>query len=112
MQLVGFVLKVSCSTPVLGPAFGLVGVGVANVLAGQASKHTRKVLVDKAHPSKPGFWEAPDPEDALLDALLGAFIFKVCARRCVQSAALQRRDADNHTASGHAQLETPPSRAL
>lgn len=70
-------LKVSCATPVLGPAVGIMGVGVANVLAGQASKHTRKLLVDGANPRKPGFWEKPDVEDLVLDAVLGAAIFKV-----------------------------------
>lgn len=77
VQLFGLVFRVSCATPVLGPAVGLLGVGFANALAGQASKHTRKLLVDKANPNKPGFWEAPDPEDVVLDALLGAAIFKV-----------------------------------
>jgi hypothetical protein len=56
---------------------GLVGVGLANVLAGQASKHTRKMVVMKSHPLQPGFWEAPNPEDLVLDAVMGACIFKV-----------------------------------
>lgn len=56
---------------------GLVGVGLANVLAGQASKHTRKMVVMKSHPLQPGFWEAPNPEDLVLDAIMGACIFKV-----------------------------------
>jgi hypothetical protein len=77
LQLVGFVLKISCATPVLGPTMGLVGVGIANVLAGQASKHTRKAIVMRSHPLAPGFWEAPHPEDLLLDAVMGACIFKV-----------------------------------
>lgn len=79
LQLVGFVLKISCATPVLGPTMGLVGVGLANVLAGQASKHTRKAIVMRSHPLAPGFWEAPNPEDLVLDAVMGACIFKVCA---------------------------------
>ena len=56
---------------------GLVGVGLANVLAGQASKHTRKMVVTRSHPLAPGFWEAPNPEDMVLDAVMGACIFKV-----------------------------------
>lgn len=79
LQLLGFVLKISCATPVLGPTMGLVGVGLANVLAGQASKHTRKAIVMRSHPLAPGFWEAPNPEDLVLDAVMGACIFKVCA---------------------------------
>lgn len=77
----GFVLKISCATPVLGPTMGLVGVGLANVLAGQASKHTRKMVVMKSHPLQPGFWEAPNPEDLVLDAVMGACIFKVGPHR-------------------------------
>lgn len=81
-QLVGFVLKVSCATPVLGPTMGLVGVGLANVLAGQASRHTRKMVVTKSHPLAAGFWEAPNPEDMVLDAVMGVCIFKVRAQGC------------------------------
>jgi hypothetical protein len=81
LQLVGFVLKISCATPVLGPTMGLVGVGLANVLAGQASKHTRKMVVTRSHPLQPGFWEAPNPEDLVLDAVMGACIFKVIGRQ-------------------------------
>ncbi|KAF8065826.1 haloacid dehalogenase-like protein [Scenedesmus sp. PABB004] len=44
-QLVGFVLKISCATPVLGPCMGVIGVGVASALAGQASKHTHKLAM-------------------------------------------------------------------
>lgn len=77
LQLLGFMLKISCATPVLGPTMGLVGVGLANVLAGQASKHTRKMVVTRSHPLAPGFWEAPNPEDMVLDAVMGACIFKV-----------------------------------
>ena len=77
LQLLGFVLKVSCATPVLGPTMGLLGVGLANVLAGQASKHTRKMVLTKSHPLQPGFWETPDLEDVVLDAFMGACVFKV-----------------------------------
>jgi hypothetical protein len=86
LQLVGFVLKISCATPVLGPTMGLVGVGLANVLAGQASKHTRKMVVMKSHPLQPGFWEAPNPEDLVLDAVMGACIFKVGHRTHMRQA--------------------------
>lgn len=70
---------------------GLLGVGLANVLAGQASKHTRKMVVTKSHPLQPGFWEVPTVEDVVLDAAMGACIFKVCAQeahlmRCVLMA--------------------------
>jgi hypothetical protein len=40
--MLGFCLRISCRTPLLGPFVGLLGVGFASALAGQASTHTRK----------------------------------------------------------------------
>jgi hypothetical protein len=78
-QLVGFMLKISCATPVLGPTVGLLGVGLASALAGQASKHTQKMVATRSSPFKPGFWEPLVVEDIIADAALGVFSFKVAA---------------------------------
>lgn len=56
---------------------GLVGVGLANALAGHASRHTRKLLTKGGNPFDTGFWEPIDIDDAVLDAVLGICIFKV-----------------------------------
>lgn len=56
---------------------GLVGVGFANALAGQASRHAHKLVRTGGNPLKPGFWEPLDLDDVVLDAVLGACIFKV-----------------------------------
>jgi len=77
MQLVGLVCRVSCATPVLGPCMGLVGVGLANALAGQASRHTRKLLTKGGNPLDKSFWDPVDIDDVVLDAVLGICIFKV-----------------------------------
>lgn len=60
---------------------GMLGVGFANALAGQASKHAHKLVRTGANPMKPGFWEPLDLDDVLLDAVLGVCIFKVRAAR-------------------------------
>ncbi|WIA17091.1 hypothetical protein OEZ85_013990 [Tetradesmus obliquus] len=80
-QLVGFVCKVSCATPVLGPCMGIVGVGFASALAGQASKHTHKMISTGANPFRAGFWEPLDVDDMVFDALLGIFVFKAMGGR-------------------------------
>jgi hypothetical protein len=56
---------------------GLVGVGFASALAGQASKHTQKMISTGANPLRAGFWEPLDVDDMVFDALLGIFMFKV-----------------------------------
>lgn len=56
---------------------GIVGVGFASALAGQASKHTHKMISTGANPFRAGFWEPLDVDDMVFDALLGIFVFKV-----------------------------------
>jgi hypothetical protein len=46
MQVAGMALRVSCATPVVGPVGGLLGVGVASAMAGQASIKCRQYLKD------------------------------------------------------------------
>lgn len=85
----------------LGPALGLLGVGFANALAGQASKATRKLLTKGGNPLAPAFWEPLDWDDVALDAALGVAIFKVrepallavwwCMHACVLVQRMQAR---------------------
>eukprot|EP00879_Flechtneria_rotunda_P002455 GHRR01002652.1.p1 GENE.GHRR01002652.1~~GHRR01002652.1.p1 ORF type:complete len:486 (+),score=185.20 GHRR01002652.1:512-1969(+) len=80
-QLLGFAFKVSCATPVLGPCMGVLGVGLANALAGQASKHTHKLITQGGNPLQKGFWDPLDVDDVVLDAVLGVCIFKAMGGR-------------------------------
>ena len=45
-QAAGMALRVSCVTPVAGPVGGLLGVGLASAMAGQASIKCRQYLKD------------------------------------------------------------------
>jgi hypothetical protein len=91
---VGYCLRVSCRTPVLGPALGLAGVGFASALAGQASLHARALLATPAPAGATGVTNGPlsrrprwwrpqpiNPEEALFDAVLGIAIFKAAGGR-------------------------------
>lgn len=78
-QVVGYCLRISCVTPVLGSALGMVGVGFASSLAGTASAHARKLCAQGGNPLRPGFWEPVELEDVALDAVMGVFVFKVRA---------------------------------
>lgn len=46
-QAAGMALRVSCATPVAGPIGGLLGVGLASAMAGQASIKTRQYMQDR-----------------------------------------------------------------
>jgi hypothetical protein len=90
-QIVGLTLRVSCRTPVLGPALGAAGVGFASALAGQAARHARALLAPPPPPppcadgaARTCRWWRPArvaPEEALLDAALGLLIFKAAGGR-------------------------------
>lgn len=45
-QAAGMAVRVSCATPVAGPVGGLLGVGLASAMAGQASIKCRKYMQD------------------------------------------------------------------
>lgn len=90
-QGAGVALRVSCATPVLGPACGLLGVGLASALAGQAALAAREAVRD----ATPGWasargvragvagetrwadWPGSDVQTMLMDAALGVVLFKV-----------------------------------
>ena len=69
--------RVSCATPVLGPGMGLIGVGFASAMAGQAGLHCRHHFQTGQHPLRlpPAF--AFRRQDLLLDACLGITLYKV-----------------------------------
>ncbi len=76
-QVVGYCLRVSCATPVIGPCLGMLGVGFASSLAGQASQHARKLCEVGGNPLRPSWWQPMPVEEAVLDSVLGIIIFKV-----------------------------------
>ncbi|GBF99262.1 hypothetical protein Rsub_11787 [Raphidocelis subcapitata] len=98
-QIVGYCLRVSCRTPVLGPALGMFGVGFASALAGQAGAHARALFLRDPHPPSAApadgaarararaaapWWrlgQSVDRDEALFDAALGILIFKAAGGR-------------------------------
>ena len=98
MQAAGLACRVSCATPVLGPALGMVGVGAASAMAGQASLLARQEMERRsggaaARPAPPPLLRR---KDLVLDALLGVVLFKVrllCGwspRSCLGRSPLRR----------------------
>ncbi|KAL6766357.1 hypothetical protein ACKKBG_A35715 [Auxenochlorella protothecoides x Auxenochlorella symbiontica] len=86
-QTLGMAARVSCATPVLGPVGGLLGVGLASALAGQASLLCRESLHGGGRAGTPGpaaarparrGWSA---ETLLVDAALGIALFKLMGGR-------------------------------
>ena len=81
VQAAGLACRVSCATPVLGPALGMVGVGAASAMAGQASLLCRQEMERRSGGAGPR--PAPPPllrrKDLVLDALLGLVLFKARA---------------------------------
>jgi hypothetical protein len=78
-QGAGAALRVSCATPVLGPLGGVLGVGLASALAGQAAAKATAVRRDGARAAllAPGaLLRGVAPRDLLIDAALGAALFR------------------------------------
>ncbi|KAK9794632.1 hypothetical protein WJX73_002817 [Symbiochloris irregularis] len=80
MQVTGMACRVSCATPVLGPALGVVGVGLASALAGQAAIWCRSHPLDSKKPLTAGRHTVV-LQDALLDAVIGVVLFKAMKGR-------------------------------
>ena len=88
-QSAAFTLRVSCATPVAGPVLGVLGVGLASAMAGQASQVCQRRL-------EAGSLRAARPKavamrvhDLALDALLGVAAFRVRPCQChARSACL------------------------
>jgi len=90
-QVVGCCLRISCRTPVLGSTLGMLGVGFASALSGQAALHAKRVMLAAA-PTQQGppsarrgaAWWRPAPvraDEALLDAAFGILVFKLAGGR-------------------------------
>lgn len=73
----GYCLRISCRTPVLGPCLGLLGVGAASALAGHVSAHTGRLCREGGNPLKLRWWRPMQADEAVVDALLGLLVFKV-----------------------------------
>ncbi|KAL4859030.1 hypothetical protein ACK3TF_000816 [Chlorella vulgaris] len=98
MQVAGMALRVSCATPVAGPIGGLLGVGVASAMAGQASIKCRQYLKNGTNPLLHP-WKGVRTDDLIVDALLGVALFKascssiICSFPCLSA----RRSNLRHT---------------
>lgn len=77
LQFTGIVCRVSCANPMLGPGMGMVGVGVASAMAGQAAVHCRHHLRTGQHPFNKPFSASFRRQDMLLDAAMGIILYKV-----------------------------------
>ena len=69
-------LRVSCATPVLGPVGGVLGVGFASALAGQAGIKWRQFTVEGRNPLQEPL-RGVRLQDMLVDAALGIALYKV-----------------------------------
>lgn len=80
VQGLGMALRISSASPVFGPASGVIGVGLASAMAGQAAlaakawnkDHNTAAIFD------PRAWKRRyRQEDILIDAALGISLFKI-----------------------------------
>ncbi|KAG1664411.1 hypothetical protein FOA52_009733 [Chlamydomonas sp. UWO 241] len=79
VQIIGAGLRMSCATPLLGPALGAVGVGAASVLSGHAARVTHRHFEAGGGlrgALSPAALSDFDLDEMLLDALSGLVLFK------------------------------------
>ncbi len=67
----------SCANPALGPGMGVVGIGVASAMAGQAAVHCRHYFKTGQHPLSTPSAASFQSRDILLDAAMGIILYKV-----------------------------------
>ncbi|BDA44783.1 hypothetical protein COCOBI_06-2610 [Coccomyxa sp. Obi] len=77
-QAAGLALRISCATPILGPALGLTGIGFSSVLAGEASRRFGSHLKGETRRHRSAQAVA---QDAALDAIMGITLFKLMGGR-------------------------------
>ena len=76
MQYLGVACRVSCASPVLGPGIGVVGVGIASAMAGQAALHCQHHFKTGRHPLSIAPRTAFQRKDLVLDAFMGILLYK------------------------------------
>lgn len=76
VQFLGIACRVSCASPVLGPSMGIVGVGVASAMGGQAALHCQHHFKTGRHPLSLAPQAAFLRKDLLLDACMGIILYK------------------------------------
>ena len=76
MQYLGVACRVSCASPVLGPSMGVVGVGIASAMAGQAALHCQHHFRTGRHPLSIAPRTAFQRKDLFLDACMGIILYK------------------------------------
>lgn len=87
MQYLGVACRVSCASPVLGPSIGVIGVGIASAMAGQAAVHCQHHFKTGRHPLSIGPRTAFQRKDLVLDACMGILLYKA-SQAIVKSVAL------------------------
>ena len=84
-QGLGSALRISCATPIAGPLGGLLGVGFASALAGQASLNCHRIQVEGFQRgggiSPISLLRDMRAEDLIADAVLGIAAFRVMGGR-------------------------------
>lgn len=81
-QLLGATLRVTCNTRFISSALGAAGVCVASAFSGHMGRHTKRQLESGKHAFdmlKTPFWGDIQLQELALDAVGGAFMFKVRA---------------------------------
>lgn len=86
-QFLGIACRVSCASPVLGPSMGILGVGVASAMGGQAALHCQHHFKTGRHPLSLAPQAAFQRKDLLLDACMGIILYKVSAPLSAQCIA-------------------------
>ena len=76
MQYLGIACRVSSASPVLGPSMGVVGVGIASAMAGQAALHCQHHFRTGRHPLSLAPRMAFQRKDLVLDACMGIILYK------------------------------------
>lgn len=82
-QGVGAALRISCATPVAGPIGGLLGVGFASALAGEASRRASKVQKEGWQRTFPFLVGKTEPrfglslEELFMDGAIGIVAFRM-----------------------------------
>ncbi|GBF88397.1 hypothetical protein Rsub_01109 [Raphidocelis subcapitata] len=80
-QLFGYALRISCATPVLGPCFGMLGVGFASALAGRAAAQTQQLFEAGCDVRRVKWWAPVQADEALLDSFMGVLFFRAMGGR-------------------------------